>query len=133
MTNMSFHTAGRIFHAALLEGLLAALFAMSSACARYSPPPPAPKPAVTVVTLHPTPVSLMTELPGRVSAYRIAEVRPQVSGVVLKRLFTEGDRVAPGQQLYQIDPAPYQAALASAQASLAHSRAAVVAAKLTVE
>ena len=113
--------------------LLAAVCVSLTACARHAAPPPAPKPAVTVVTLHPTPVSLTTELPGRVSAYRVAEVRPQVSGVVLKRLFTEGDRVAPGQQLYQIDPATYQAALASAQASLAHSRAAVFAAKLTVE
>jgi membrane fusion protein (multidrug efflux system) len=133
MTNMSFHTAGRIFHAALLEGLLAALFAMSSACARYSPPPPAPKPAVTVVTMHPAPVSLTTELPGRVSAYRIAEVRPQVNGVILKRLFTEGERVTEGQQLYQIDPGPYQASLSSAQASLARARAAVEVDKLTVQ
>ena len=113
--------------------LLAAVCLCMAACARHTAPPPAPKPTVTVLTLHPTPVSLTTELPGRVSAYRIAEVRPQVNGVVLKRLFTEGDRVAAGQQLYQIDPAPYQAALASTQASLAHSHAAVVAAKLTVE
>jgi membrane fusion protein (multidrug efflux system) len=56
-----------------------------------------------------------------------------VNGVILKRLFTEGDRVTEGQQLYQIDPAPYQAALASAQASLARARAAVGASKLTVE
>jgi membrane fusion protein, multidrug efflux system len=112
--------------------LLTAVWSLAG-CAKHAAPPPAPKPTVTVVTLHPTPVSLTTELPGRVSAYRIAEVRPQVSGVVLKRLFTEGDRVAAGQQLYQIDPAPYQAALASAQASLAHSRATVFAAKLTVE
>jgi membrane fusion protein, multidrug efflux system len=96
-------------------------------------PAPAPKPTVTVVTLHPRPVSLTTELPGRVSAYRIAEVRPQVSGVLLRRLFTEGDRVTQGQQLYQIDPAPYQASLASAQATLAHARAAVVVDELTVE
>jgi membrane fusion protein, multidrug efflux system len=103
------------------------------ACGKHATSAPQPKPAVTVVTLHARAVSLTTELPGRVSAYRIAEVRPQVSGVVLKRLFTEGDRVAAGQQLYQIDPAPYQAALASAQATLAHARAAVVASKLTVE
>src|SRR3984893_1612284 len=133
MTNMSFHTAGRIFHAALLEGLLAALFVMSSACSRHSPPPSAPQPAVTVVTMHPPPVSLTTELPGRVSAHRIAEVRPQVNGVILKRLFTEGERVTEGQQLYQIDPGPYQASLSSAQASLARARAAVQVSRLTVE
>ena len=79
------------------------------------------------------PVSLTTELPGRVSAYRIAEVRPQVNGVVLKRLFKEGDLVGAGQQLYQIDPAPYQAALASARATLAHARASVTAARLIAQ
>jgi membrane fusion protein, multidrug efflux system len=129
---MRFHTAGRIIHAALPVAL-AALYAMLSACARHSPAPPARKPAVTVVTLHPAPVSLTTELPGRVSAYRIAEVRPQVNGVILKRLFTEGERVTAGQQLYQIDPGLYQASLASAQASVARARAAVEVSKLTVE
>jgi membrane fusion protein, multidrug efflux system len=112
--------------------LLGALSVLASACARHAPPPP-PKPAVSVVDLRARPVSLSTQLPGRVSAYRIAEVRPQVSGVVLKRLFREGDLVAAGQQLYQIDPAPYEAALASARATLAHARASVVAAKLTAE
>jgi membrane fusion protein, multidrug efflux system len=102
-----------------------------SGCVRQAAPPPAPKPTVNVVTLRASPVSLTTELPGRVSAYRIAEVRPQVNGVILRRLFTEGDRVKIGQQLYQIDPAPYEAALASAQASLAHARAAAIVAKLT--
>jgi membrane fusion protein (multidrug efflux system) len=105
---------------------------LASACARHGTPPP-PKPAVTVVDLHARPVSLTTELPGRVSAYRIAEVRPQVNGVILKRLFKEGDLATEGQQLYQIDPAPYEAALASARATLAHARASVVAAKLTEE
>jgi membrane fusion protein (multidrug efflux system) len=133
MTNMSFHTAGRIIHAPLLGGSLAALYAMLSACAGHSSPPPARKPAVTVVTLHPAAVSLTTELPGRVSAYRVAEVRPQVNGVILKRLFTEGERVTEGQQLYQIDPGPYQASLSSAQASLARARAAVQLSRLTVE
>ena len=84
-----------------------------------------PKPAVDVVTLQAQPVKLTTELPGRTSPYRTAEVRPQVSGVVLKRLFTEGDAVQVGQQLYQIDPAPYEASLASAQASLMKAQASV--------
>ncbi len=117
----------------ILQGLLlGAIGLLASGCARHTTPPP-PKPAVTVVDLHATPVSLTTELPGRVSAYRIAEVRPQVNGVILKRLFKEGDLVAEGQQLYQIDPAPYEAALASARATLAHARASVVAARLTEE
>jgi membrane fusion protein (multidrug efflux system) len=117
------------FIRSLLLGTLALLV---SGCAKHAPPPP-PKPAVSVVALHARPVSLTTELPGRVSAYRIAEVRPQVSGVLLKRLFKEGDLVAAGQQLYQIDPAPYEATLASARATLAHARASVTAAKLTAE
>src|SRR3546814_11963651 len=66
---------------------------------------------------------ISTELPGRTSAYRIADVRPQVSGIILKRLFTEGGDVQAGQQLYQIDPASYQASYDSAQASLAKARA----------
>jgi membrane fusion protein, multidrug efflux system len=112
--------------------LLVALGMLSSGCAKKPAPPPA-KPAVSIVKLRATPVSLTTELPGRVSAYRIAEVRPQVNGVILKRLFKEGELVAARQQLYQIDPAPYQAALASARATLAHARASVTAAKLTAE
>lgn len=125
---MVFTAENRMLHGLLLGaiGLLAV------GCARHAAPPP-PKPAVTVVDLHARPVSLTTELPGRVSAYRIAEVRPQVNGVILKRLFKEGDLVAAGQQLYQIDPAPYQAALASARATLAHARASVVAARLIAE
>src|SRR5580658_817371 len=116
-----------------LEGLLlVALGMLSSSCAKKTTPPAA-KPSVSIVKLQARPVSLTTELPGRVSAYRIAEVRPQVNGVVLKRLFKEGELVAAGQQLYQIDPAPYQAALASARATLAHARASVTAAKLTAE
>ena len=117
----------------ILPGLLlGAIGLLAAGCARHAAPAP-PKPAVTVVDLHARPVSLTTELPGRVSAYRIAEVRPQVNGVILKRLFNEGDLVGAGQQLYQIDPAPYQAALASARATLAHARASVTAARLIAE
>src|SRR5258708_10057803 len=112
--------------------LLGAIGLLASGCARHATPPP-PRPAVTVVDLRATPVSLTSELPGRVSAYRIAEVRPQVNGVILKRLFKEGEFVAEGQQLYQIDPAPYEAALASARATLAHALASVIAASLTEE
>lgn len=117
----------------ILPGLLlGAIGLLAAGCARHAAPAP-PKPAVSVVDLHSVPVTLTTELPGRVSAFRIAEVRPQVNGVILKRLFKEGDLVAAGQQLYQIDPAPYEATLASARASLAHARASVTAAKLTAE
>ncbi len=94
--------------------------------------PPLPPPNVTVVALHPQPVPITTELPGRTSAYRVAEVRPQVGGVLRDRLFTEGQEVKAGQQLYQIDPAPYQAALESAQAALARAEATAASAQITV-
>ena len=95
--------------------------------------PPNPAPEVGVVTLHPQPVTITTDLPGRTVAYRIAEVRPQVSGVILKRLFTEGSEVKAGQQLYQIDPASFQANLESAQASLARARATLKSAALLTQ
>jgi membrane fusion protein, multidrug efflux system len=117
--------------AMLASGVLVAL--LESGCGQQARPGPPAKPDVTVVTLRAAPISLTTELPGRVTASRVAEVRPQVSGVIQKRLFVEGDKVTAGQQLYQIDPAPYEASLASAQASLAHAKAAVTASRLTAE
>jgi membrane fusion protein (multidrug efflux system) len=95
--------------------------------------PSNPAPEVGVMTLHPHPVTITTDLPGRTVAYRIAEVRPQVSGVIRKRLFTEGGEVNAGQQLYQIDPAPFQANLESAQASLARAQATLTSARLLVQ
>ena len=84
---------------------------------------PASAPEVTTVTVQTEKVTLTTELPGRTSAYRIAEIRPQVSGLIQKRLFTEGSDVKAGKALYQIDPAPFQAALANAEAALARAEA----------
>src|SRR5690606_17319423 len=80
---------------------------------------------VGVITLEAEPVTLTRELPGRVSAYRVAEVRARVDGIVLERRFTEGSDVKEGQVLFQIDPAPYRAALQSAQAQLARAQATV--------
>ena len=77
-----------------------------------------PPPEVATVTVTTQKVLLTTELPGRTAPYLIAEIRPQVSGLLLKRLFTEGSDVTAGQELYQIDPAPFQAALDSAEANL---------------
>lgn len=77
---------------------------------------------VGFVTLQAQPFAVTSELPGRTAAYRIAEVRPQVSGIIQKRLFAEGSEVKAGQQLYQIDGAVYGAALKSAEASVASSR-----------
>jgi membrane fusion protein (multidrug efflux system) len=85
------------------------------------------------MTLRPQPVSIVTELPGRTVAYRIAEVRPQVNGVILKRLFVEGSPVKAGQQLYQIDPAPFQASYQSAQAALAKAQATAVSTRLLAQ
>jgi membrane fusion protein, multidrug efflux system len=86
-------------------------------------PPQSGAPEVAVVTVKPERVMLTTELPGRTSAYLIAEVRPQVGGIIQKRLFTEGSDVKEGEVLYQIDPAVYQATYNSAKAALARSEA----------
>lgn len=75
---------------------------------------------------------MTTDLPGRTNAYRIAEVRPQVGGIILKRNFTEGSDVQAGSSLYQIDPAPYQADYNSAKGSLAQAQASAEIARLTV-
>jgi len=77
-----------------------------------------PAPTVGIVTIEATRFAQTIQLPGRTSAFRSAEVRPQVNGIILKRLFTEGGEVKEGEQLYQIDPAIYQAQYASSKASL---------------
>ncbi len=87
-------------------------------CERKPQAPPPPIPEVATVQVSTQSVVLTTELPGRTSAYRIAEVRPQVNGIILKRFFTEGSEVQTGQVLYQIDPAHFQASLDNAQAAL---------------
>ncbi|HIH4879599.1 efflux RND transporter periplasmic adaptor subunit [Citrobacter braakii] len=88
---------------------------------------------VNVHVVEKAPLAVTTELPGRTTAFRIAEVRPQVSGIVLKRNFTEGSDVKAGQSLYQIDPATYQADYDSAKGELAKSEAAAAIAHLTVK
>ncbi|HBB6884278.1 TPA: efflux RND transporter periplasmic adaptor subunit [Citrobacter freundii] len=91
------------------------------------------EPQVTVHAVEKAPLAVTTELPGRTTAFRIAEVRPQVSGIVLKRNFTEGSDIEAGQSLYQIDPATYQADYDSAKGELAKSEAAAAIAHLTVK
>jgi membrane fusion protein (multidrug efflux system) len=88
-----------------------------TACDKKNSSVPAP-PEVGAVTLQPRQITITSELPGRTDATRVAEVRPQVSGVIQKRLFIEGTDVKQGQQLYQIDEAPYRAAYDKAQAAL---------------
>ncbi len=90
-------------------------------------------PEVNIVTLQPQPLTLHSQLPGRTSAYRVAEVRPQVSGIVIKRLFKEGSDVKAGQTLYQIDPASYNASLASAKATLERAKATEATARIKAE
>lgn len=80
-------------------------------------------PNVGVITVKREPTVLVSELPGRINAFQTAEIRPQVSGIILKREFTEGSQVKQGQPLYTIDPAPYEATLASAKAALARAEA----------
>lgn len=80
-------------------------------------------PEVGVVTVHQAPVPVTTELPGRTAAFLVAQVRARVDGIVQRREFEEGGDIQANQRLYQIDPAPYQAALQSAQAQLARARA----------
>ena len=99
-----------------------AFAAMLSGCKEQAAATPEQAPQVSVVTLKSQAVTLFNDLPGRTSAYRLAEVRPQVDGIVLKRLFREGADIKAGQQLYQIDPSTYEVTLASAQASLEQSR-----------
>lgn len=95
-----------------------------TACNRKAQAPMAtPTPEVSTVTVSRQKALLTTELPGRTAPFRIAEIRPQVNGLILKRLFTEGTDVKAGEELYQIDPAPFQAALDNAQAALVRSEA----------
>ena len=109
--------------------VLASALSMLAACGQKPAVGPggpggAPPPAeVGVITVEPRAVGLATELPGRLEASRIAQVRARVAGVVLKRVFKEGSDVKAGQLLFQIDPAPYRASAASAQATLARAQA----------
>lgn len=102
---------------------------MFSGCDKPKQAMTPPPPEVVTFTVQPERIVLMTELPGRTSAHRIAEIRPQVNGIIQKRLFKEGSDVQQGQELYQIDPAPFQAAYDNARASLAKSEAALPAIK----
>ena len=109
-------------HVALIPAF--AIATLLAACKDQAPAQggAAPAPLVGIVTLEAQPYALTTELPGRTTAYRSAEVRPQVNGIIQKRLFEEGSEVKAGQQLYQIDASVYEATLKSAEATLASTR-----------
>lgn len=119
------------YYSCLLAGLVI-LCSLLTACDRHAPAPTpkAPHP-VGVVTLRSQSLPVNSALPGRVSAFRVADVRPQVSGIILQRNFVEGSHVLAGESLYQIDPASYQAALDSARGDLAKATAAATQAHLT--
>ena len=104
----------RIFRLATAAVSAALLLA---ACGKEEGGPP-PPPEVSVITLAPRKIEITDQLPGRTTAYRVAEVRPQVTGIVQRRLFSEGSEVKAGDQLFQIDAASYRAALSSAEAAL---------------
>ncbi|SEH86044.1 membrane fusion protein, multidrug efflux system [Paraburkholderia hospita] len=97
-----------------------------AACSDKPAAQPQQTPEVGVVSIKPTGVPVTVELPGRVSAHLVAEVRARVDGIVLKREFAEGSEVKAGQTLYKIDPAPYIASLNSAKATLAKAQATLV-------
>ena len=123
------------YRISLLVTVIMALGIVLTGCGKNtaSGPPPSGPPEVGVIVIQPQRVALTTELPGRTSAQLIAEVRPQVGGIIQKRLFTEGSDVKAGQVLYQIDPATYQAAFASAKAAEARAEANLIPARLKEE
>jgi|WetSurMetagenome_2_1015567.scaffolds.fasta_scaffold17673_2 membrane fusion protein, multidrug efflux system len=111
----SYDRAKRIVAGSVLTGLL-----ILGGCGQTTTggPPQGGSPEVAVVTVQPQPLLITTELTGRTSAHLVAEVRPQVGGLIQKRLFEEGSEVKAGQTLYQIDPAPFRAAMDNAAANL---------------
>jgi membrane fusion protein (multidrug efflux system) len=112
--------------AVALLALLAYFLLADRAPPAQAAPPPTP---VGVIVVTEQPVTLTTELPGRTSPYETSDVRPQVDGIIRARLFTEGDYVTAGQALYRIDPATYQARVASARAALSRARASTIGAE----
>ena len=110
---------------ALLGAIVAGMMLMTGCGSKTKTggTPPSPPPEVGVIVVQPQRVALTTELPGRTSPFRVAEVRPQVNGIIQTRIFTEGSDVKAGEVLYRIDPATYQAAFASAKAAEARAEA----------
>ena len=111
----------------------ASLAALALAACGAPPQRQRPPATVGVITLQTQPVTLTAELPGRTAPYEIADVRPQVGGIIQARLFTEGQIVRAGQVLYQIEPAPFQAAYDQAKAQLTNAEAGLVTTRLKAE
>lgn len=119
------------FRVAVAPAIVLIAFLLVNGCSSDNAPATAAVPKVGVVTLKAQSQVLQTELAGRTQAFMVAQVRPQVGGLVLRRLFIEGSEVKAGQVLYELDAAPYRAALAQSEASLAKSRASLKAAQVT--
>src|ERR1700760_2025385 len=115
-------------HKRFAVGIVLCLASLAS-CDRARKDATAVPPDVSILRAHAQDVEVVENAPARTNAFRIAEIRPQVSGVILKRMFEEGSDVHEGQQLYQIDPSLYQAALDRAQGTLAQQQAALVTAE----
>ena len=107
--------------------------ALLGGCSNGKPPAQKAPPEVMTISVEKESVLLTSDFPGRTSAYRVAEIRPQVNGVILKRLFEEGSDVQAGQSLYQIDPAAVEAAVNSARAALERAQANLPAVQLRQE
>jgi membrane fusion protein (multidrug efflux system) len=112
---------------------LSLILALSGCKESNAGQPQQAEPEVSVVAVAPERIVTTTELPGRPSAFRMAEIRPQVNGIIQKRLFEEGSDVTAGQVLYQIDPAPFQAAFDNAKAALEKAEAGLFSIRLRVE
>ncbi|MDF1762752.1 MAG: efflux RND transporter periplasmic adaptor subunit, partial [Oleibacter sp.] len=125
--------AHRVLSLSFITAVVVTLVGCSQEQENNQSQPQMPPPAVEVVTLSSERLELVDTLPGRVSAYRTAEIRPQVSGIILKRFFEEGATVKKGDKLYQIDPTLYASELASAEAQLAVANANAYSAKLRDE
>jgi membrane fusion protein (multidrug efflux system) len=116
----------------LLAALCSACGLLLAACGK-KPPPQMPPPSVGYVVLQTSPVTLTSELPGRVSAFESSDVRPQINGIILRRDFVEGSLVHAGQVLYEIEDSPYRAAVLSAQGQLAQAQANIRSTQLQAE
>lgn len=116
-----------------LSGFIVCALLLAGCDGQENQHPQAQAPQVSVHIVKSAPLAVTTELPGRTDAFRVAEVRPQVSGIILHRNFTEGSDVKAGESLYQIDPATYQAAYDNAKGELAKAQAAATIARLTVK
>lgn len=112
-------SAGIVLLLAAMSPLLAGCDGPSQAAAEAQPT----LPDVSIVTVKPQPRAMVRELPGRIAPMRVSEVRPRVSGIVVKRMFNQGSEVKAGDPLYQIDPRPFEVEVQSSKAALAKAEA----------